>query len=55
MGTLGAVAVPAWISKDRPIPGIPPTVGCQHVHVAATLADAAALIRTLNTPEGTTS
>lgn len=55
LGALDAGAVPVWISKDRPIPDTPPTFGRQHVHVAATLAGAAALIHTLNTPEGTTS
>ncbi|MCY0945660.1 HAD family hydrolase [Streptomyces antarcticus] len=55
LGALDAGAIPVWISKDRPIPDTPPTRGRQHVHVAATLAAAAALIRTLNTPEGTTS
>ncbi|MFE7583609.1 HAD hydrolase-like protein [Streptomyces gardneri] len=54
-GALGAGAVPVCISKDRPTPDTPPTFGQQHVHEAATLADAPAPIRTLNIPEGTTS
>ncbi|MEU6709646.1 HAD family hydrolase [Streptomyces wuyuanensis] len=54
LGALDAGAVPVWISKGRPIPDPPPTDGRQHVHVAATLTDAAAIIRTLaNRPEGT--
>ncbi|MGW8355532.1 hypothetical protein [Streptomyces wedmorensis] len=55
LGALDTDAVPVWISKDRPIPDTPPTFERQHVHVAATLADTAALIRTLNTLEETTS
>ncbi|MFE1348509.1 HAD family hydrolase [Streptomyces sp. NPDC058757] len=53
LGALDAGAVPIWISKGRPMPGNPPAGQRQHVHVTATLADAAALLRTLTTPEGT--
>ncbi|GGY71250.1 hypothetical protein GCM10010363_60600 [Streptomyces omiyaensis] len=50
LGALDAGATPIWISKGRPIPDNPPAGERQHVHVAATLADAAALLRTLTTP-----